>query len=232
MIIVCDFVYIYGWTYHLSLLSVCWGTLNVSLSLSVTVFLLSKALQDRDDQIRRMREEAAQAHKRLQQQLEEERAQQAEVRERLEHLSLRKEELKQQLEDKDMELEEVKRVHRHVPHHKYKDMQMGNTNVGFLSASMWAKPMLLVGIFMLSLMCTIYFHALFHFHKSLFSCFLLLSILCISDASKKWQEKADLLTRLESQVKRMKENFDAKECSLLEERQKAMEAHKYDTKWY
>lgn len=139
MIIVCDFVYIYGWTYHLSLLSVCWGTLNVSLSLSVTVFLLSKALQDRDDQIRRMREEAAQAHKRLQQQLEEERAQQAEVRERLEHLSLRKEELKQQLEDKDMELEEVKRVHRHVPHHKYKDMQMGNTNVGFLSACLYVS---------------------------------------------------------------------------------------------
>lgn len=61
----------------------------------------------------------------------------------------------------------------------------------------------------------------------LFSCFPV-----ISDASKKWQEKADLLTRLESQVKRMKENFDAKERSLLEERQKAMEAHKYETICY
>eukprot|EP00064_Thunnus_orientalis_P010568 superscaffoldBa00001446_g10594 len=46
------------------------------------------------------------------------------------------------------------------------------------------------------------------------------------DSSKKWQEKADLLTRLESQVKRMKENFDSKECLLLEERDKATEAHK------
>lgn len=105
-------------------------------SFTVSVFLLSKALQDRDDQIRRMREEAAQAHKRLQQQLEEERAQHAEARERLEHLTLRKEELKQQLEDKDMELEEVKRVHRQVPHHKYNEMQRDYTNVAFLSASM------------------------------------------------------------------------------------------------
>ncbi|XP_038573567.1 leucine-rich repeat and coiled-coil domain-containing protein 1 [Micropterus salmoides] len=47
-----------------------------------------------------------------------------------------------------------------------------------------------------------------------------------SDSSKKWQEKADLLTRLESQVKRMKENFDSKERLLLEERDKATEAHK------
>lgn len=48
----------------------------------------------------------------------------------------------------------------------------------------------------------------------------------ISDSSKKWQEKAELLTRLESQVKRMKENFDSKERLLLEERDKASEAHK------
>ncbi|XP_042353819.1 leucine-rich repeat and coiled-coil domain-containing protein 1 isoform X2 [Plectropomus leopardus] len=47
-----------------------------------------------------------------------------------------------------------------------------------------------------------------------------------SDSSKKWQAKAELLTRLESQVKRMKENFDSKERSLLEERDKATEAHK------
>lgn len=53
-------------------------------------------------------------------------------------------------------------------------------------------------------------------------------IFFIRDSSKKWQEKADLLTQLESQVKRMKENFDAKEHLLLEERQKATEAHKYD----
>ncbi|KAM6919308.1 leucine-rich repeat and coiled-coil domain-containing protein 1 [Xenentodon cancila] len=47
-----------------------------------------------------------------------------------------------------------------------------------------------------------------------------------SDSSKKWQEKAELLTRLESQVKRMKESFDSKERQLLEERDKATEAHK------
>uniref|UniRef100_A0A8D3E7C6 Leucine-rich repeat and coiled-coil domain-containing protein 1 n=1 Tax=Scophthalmus maximus TaxID=52904 RepID=A0A8D3E7C6_SCOMX len=47
-----------------------------------------------------------------------------------------------------------------------------------------------------------------------------------SVSSQKWQEKADLLTRLESQVKRMKENFDSKERSLLEERDKATEAQK------
>ncbi|XP_056277392.1 leucine-rich repeat and coiled-coil domain-containing protein 1 isoform X2 [Pseudoliparis swirei] len=47
-----------------------------------------------------------------------------------------------------------------------------------------------------------------------------------SDSRKKWQAKADLLTRLENQVKRMKENFDSKERLLLEERDKATEAHK------
>ncbi|XP_062261334.1 leucine-rich repeat and coiled-coil domain-containing protein 1 [Platichthys flesus] len=46
------------------------------------------------------------------------------------------------------------------------------------------------------------------------------------DSSEKWQEKADLLTRLESQVKRMKENFDSKESLLLEERDQATEAHR------
>ncbi|KAM3604215.1 uncharacterized protein V6R79_007946 [Siganus canaliculatus] len=47
-----------------------------------------------------------------------------------------------------------------------------------------------------------------------------------SDSNKKWQEKADLLTRLESQVMRTKENFDAKERLLVEERDRAREAHK------
>lgn len=124
-----------GESIRLSVMSAFYLYLHIK-SFTVSVFLPSKALQDRDDQIRRMREEAAQAHKRLQQQLEEERAQQAEVRDRLEHFSLRKEELKQQLEDKDMELEEVKRVHRQGPHHKYKDMQIGYTNFALLSASM------------------------------------------------------------------------------------------------
>ncbi|KAM9845487.1 leucine-rich repeat and coiled-coil domain-containing protein 1 [Aulostomus maculatus] len=47
-----------------------------------------------------------------------------------------------------------------------------------------------------------------------------------SDSCQKWQEKADLLTRLESQVKRMKENFDSKERVLLEERDKAIQEHR------
>lgn len=74
--------------------------------------LLSKALQERDDQNRKVREEVAQAQKKLQQQLEDQTVQQAELREQLDHLSLRKEELKQQLQDKDAELEGVKIAYR------------------------------------------------------------------------------------------------------------------------
>lgn len=77
-------------------------------------------LQERDDQIRRSREDAAQAQKKLQQQLEEELGQQAELKEQLAHLSLRKEELKQQLEDKDAELEEIRRVYRQESNYKLK----------------------------------------------------------------------------------------------------------------
>ncbi|XP_059914505.1 leucine-rich repeat and coiled-coil domain-containing protein 1 [Gadus macrocephalus] len=47
-----------------------------------------------------------------------------------------------------------------------------------------------------------------------------------SSSNKKWQEKAGLLTRLEGQVMRMKDNFDSKERLLLEARDKAAEAHK------
>ncbi|XP_030629166.1 leucine-rich repeat and coiled-coil domain-containing protein 1 [Chanos chanos] len=45
-------------------------------------------------------------------------------------------------------------------------------------------------------------------------------------SNKKWQDKADLLTKLESQVKRMKEGFDTREKALVEERDKASKAHK------
>uniref|UniRef100_A0A8C7X3F4 Leucine-rich repeat and coiled-coil domain-containing protein 1 n=1 Tax=Oryzias sinensis TaxID=183150 RepID=A0A8C7X3F4_9TELE len=44
--------------------------------------------------------------------------------------------------------------------------------------------------------------------------------------NRRWQEKEELLTQLEVQVKRMKENFDSKERQLLEERDKAADAHK------
>ncbi|KAM8838456.1 leucine-rich repeat and coiled-coil domain-containing protein 1 isoform 2-T2 [Synchiropus picturatus] len=46
------------------------------------------------------------------------------------------------------------------------------------------------------------------------------------DSRKKWQEKGELLGQLESQVKRMKESFDSKEILLLEERNRASDAHK------
>ncbi|XP_058608321.1 leucine-rich repeat and coiled-coil domain-containing protein 1 [Onychostoma macrolepis] len=45
-------------------------------------------------------------------------------------------------------------------------------------------------------------------------------------SSKQWQEKAELLNRLESQVKRMKEGFDSKERALIEEKDKASQAHR------
>ncbi|XP_052466490.1 leucine-rich repeat and coiled-coil domain-containing protein 1-like [Carassius gibelio] len=45
-------------------------------------------------------------------------------------------------------------------------------------------------------------------------------------SSKKWQEKAELLNRLESQVKRMKEGFDSKERMLIEKSVKASQAHR------
>ncbi|KAJ8011334.1 hypothetical protein DPEC_G00057060 [Dallia pectoralis] len=47
-----------------------------------------------------------------------------------------------------------------------------------------------------------------------------------SVTNKKWQAKAELLTRLESQVKSMKEGFDSRESLLLEDRDKATQAHK------
>lgn len=74
--------------------------------------LSSKALQERDDQILKVREEVAQAQKKHQQQLEDQTVQQAELREQLDHLSLRKDELKQQLQDKHVELEGVKIAYR------------------------------------------------------------------------------------------------------------------------
>ncbi|XP_028831792.1 leucine-rich repeat and coiled-coil domain-containing protein 1 isoform X2 [Denticeps clupeoides] len=45
-------------------------------------------------------------------------------------------------------------------------------------------------------------------------------------SSKKWQDKANLLTVLESQVRSMKEGFDQKEKSLQEERDRASHAHR------
>ncbi|KAM7405542.1 hypothetical protein PAMP_012801 [Pampus punctatissimus] len=72
---------------------------------------LSKALQERDKQIRRLREEAVQAQKKFPQQLKEETDRLSVLAEQLEHLSVRKEDLKHDVEEKEAELEEVKRVY-------------------------------------------------------------------------------------------------------------------------
>ncbi|XP_066480968.1 leucine-rich repeat and coiled-coil domain-containing protein 1 [Tiliqua scincoides] len=47
-----------------------------------------------------------------------------------------------------------------------------------------------------------------------------------SAMNKKWQDKGGLLSRLETQVKQMKENFDIKEKQLIEERDKSLQAQK------
>ncbi|XP_073535621.1 leucine-rich repeat and coiled-coil domain-containing protein 1 [Phyllobates terribilis] len=50
-----------------------------------------------------------------------------------------------------------------------------------------------------------------------------------SAMNKKWQDKAELLSQLETQVRQMKENFDAKEKKLIEERDKSLHNHKVVT---
>ncbi|XP_015280956.1 PREDICTED: leucine-rich repeat and coiled-coil domain-containing protein 1 [Gekko japonicus] len=47
-----------------------------------------------------------------------------------------------------------------------------------------------------------------------------------SAMNKKWQDKGGLLSKLEAQVKQMKENFDIKEKRLIEERDKSLQAQK------
>ncbi|KAF5904080.1 leucine-rich repeat and coiled-coil domain-containing protein 1 isoform X1, partial [Clarias magur] len=123
-----------------------------------TIRKLKEAVQERDEQLRALREENLEIQRKFQKELEEEMATAADLRDAVEKLSFRKDELKQQLLDKEVELDELKDAY--------------------------------------------------------------------SASSRKWQDKADLLTKLESQVKRMKEGFDAKEKALLEERDKTAQAHK------
>ncbi|XP_063780105.1 leucine-rich repeat and coiled-coil domain-containing protein 1 isoform X2 [Pseudophryne corroboree] len=47
-----------------------------------------------------------------------------------------------------------------------------------------------------------------------------------SALNKKWQDKAELLSQLETQVRQMKENFDAKEKKLIEEKDKSLHNQK------
>ncbi|XP_060730038.1 leucine-rich repeat and coiled-coil domain-containing protein 1 isoform X2 [Tachysurus vachellii] len=123
-----------------------------------TIRKLKEAVQERDEQLRALREENLKVQRRFQKELEDETASAAELRDAVDKLSLRKDELKQQLLDKQAEMDELKDAY--------------------------------------------------------------------SASSRKWQDKADLLTKLEQQVKRMKEGFDAKEKALLEEKDKAVQAHK------
>ncbi len=68
---------------------------------------------ERDEQIRKLRDENVQDQRKLKQQLEEEMASAVELRDTVEQLSIRKEELKQQLLDKEAELDEVKETYRY-----------------------------------------------------------------------------------------------------------------------
>ncbi|TRY97668.1 hypothetical protein DNTS_035479 [Danionella cerebrum] len=70
------------------------------------------ALLERDEQIRKVRDESVQEHRKLKQQLEEEMTSAVDLRDAVEQLGLRKEELKQQLLEKEAELDEIKETHR------------------------------------------------------------------------------------------------------------------------
>ncbi|MBN3283072.1 LRCC1 protein, partial [Polyodon spathula] len=123
-----------------------------------TIRKLKEGLQERDEQIRKLREENLQIQKSFQEKLEYETAPLHELREKVERLAERKEELKQQLEEKETELEGVKKAY--------------------------------------------------------------------SAMNNKWQDKAELLTQLEAQVKHMKDIFDAKEKKLVEEKEKSLQSQK------
>ncbi|KAJ7338962.1 hypothetical protein JRQ81_012864 [Phrynocephalus forsythii] len=123
-----------------------------------TIRKLKESLQERDEQIRRHRDESTEIQKRLQVELEGKDAQLDDMMEKLERQNERKDELKQQLQEKDAELEAIKKSY--------------------------------------------------------------------SALNKKWQDKGGLLTKLEVQVKQMKENFDAKEKQLIEEKDKSLQAQR------
>ncbi|XP_074800262.1 leucine-rich repeat and coiled-coil domain-containing protein 1 isoform X2 [Natator depressus] len=123
-----------------------------------TIRKLKEGLQERDEQMRKQREENVEIQKTFQVQLDEKTAQLEELIEKLERQNLRKEELKQLLEEKDAELEDIRKAY--------------------------------------------------------------------SAMNKKWQDKGELLSHLETQVKQMKENFDIKEKKLIEERNQSLQTQK------
>ncbi|KAI5627917.1 leucine-rich repeat and coiled-coil domain-containing protein 1 [Silurus asotus] len=73
-----------------------------------TIRKLKEAVQERDEQLRALREENLQVQKNLQKELKDEIASAAELRDAVDKLSFRKEELKQQLLDKEAEMDELK----------------------------------------------------------------------------------------------------------------------------
>lgn len=70
-------------------------------------------MQERDEQLRALREENLQVQRRFQKELEDETASAAELRDAVDKLGLRKDELKQQLLDKEAELDELKDAYRY-----------------------------------------------------------------------------------------------------------------------
>uniref|UniRef100_A0A4W3IPK8 Leucine-rich repeat and coiled-coil domain-containing protein 1 n=1 Tax=Callorhinchus milii TaxID=7868 RepID=A0A4W3IPK8_CALMI len=79
-----------------------------------TIRKLKEGLQERDEQIRKVREENLQTQRRFQEQLDDEAIISQDLKERVERLSERKNDLKQQLEDKEAELEETKKAYSAV----------------------------------------------------------------------------------------------------------------------
>ncbi|KAM9500756.1 leucine-rich repeat and coiled-coil domain-containing protein 1 isoform 1-T3 [Clarias gariepinus] len=73
-----------------------------------TIRKLKEAVQERDEQLRALREENLQIQRKFQKELEDEMATAADLRDAVEKLSFRKEELKQQLLDKEAEMDELK----------------------------------------------------------------------------------------------------------------------------
>ncbi|XP_060788227.1 leucine-rich repeat and coiled-coil domain-containing protein 1 isoform X2 [Neoarius graeffei] len=73
-----------------------------------TIRKLKEAVQERDEQLRALREENLQVQRKCQKELEDEMVSAAELRDAVDKLSLRKDELKQQLLDKEAELDELR----------------------------------------------------------------------------------------------------------------------------
>jgi hypothetical protein len=54
----------------------------------------------------------------------------------------------------------------------------------------------------------------------------MVSFLVFSDLSQKWKDKSDLINELDMKVRQMKENYDCKEKTLVDEKSKLVEENK------